>query len=175
MDAKQEILTRLLPKTNQTIVYRTGDDGTFQKGWWKGRTVVNNKTRFIAKTISGDDVVIDRATGLMWAANGNGVGCNGGDSIDWFESIDYANTLSFAGFSDWRIPNIFELFSIADLTRMNPAIDITFFPNTNPNYYWSANTHTIDSGWAWVVEYNDGVVKSEDKDSDRWLRCVRSI
>ena len=58
------IHSRGLPKTGQTVKYADGDDGDYEAGWWKGKLVSNNKTRFIQKRIDGDDIVFDRATGL---------------------------------------------------------------------------------------------------------------
>ena len=78
MKAYDKILTRGLPKTGQSVVYSAGDDGTYQSGWWRGKLNANNKVRYIAKTIGGDDVVIDRATSLMWAADGTAAGCGSG-------------------------------------------------------------------------------------------------
>ncbi|GAG60614.1 unnamed protein product, partial [marine sediment metagenome] len=48
MRTKHIALTRLLPKTGQVTEHDEGDDGTFQAGWWRGKTVANNKTRFIS-------------------------------------------------------------------------------------------------------------------------------
>ncbi len=111
-DHHKNIITRQLPKTAQTTVRQAGDDGTYQAGWWLRRTVAANKTRFRIETISGDDVVIDRATGLMWARDSNAAGGNNGAAINWSNAIIYAEALTFAGFSDWRIPNHIEWLSI---------------------------------------------------------------
>ncbi len=140
METKQTILTRLLPKTGQTTVRRTGDDGTYQSGWWKGKSVSDNLERFISKTLDGDDVVIDKATGLMWPKDFNGSGANSGNTANWNASIDYCNSLSFAGFSDWRLPNINELISIWDSSLRSPAIPSPFINVVNSQYYWSSTS-----------------------------------
>ena len=77
----KHIISRGLPKTGQTTSYITTDDGDTEIGWWKGLTDAQNRTRFVSVTISGGDVVIDRATGLMWSADGNEAGCNNGNTI----------------------------------------------------------------------------------------------
>ncbi|KKL08907.1 hypothetical protein LCGC14_2571200, partial [marine sediment metagenome] len=123
METGITILTRGLPKTGQTITYHSEGDGAYQAGWWKGKLNVNNKTRFVLKTINGDKVVIDRATGLMWAADGDEAGCNESGILYWDEALPYAYNLTFAGFSDWRIPNINELGSIINFGKETPAID----------------------------------------------------
>ncbi|GAJ23406.1 unnamed protein product, partial [marine sediment metagenome] len=101
----------------QITSYRNGDDGEYEAGWWRGRLNADNKTRFIAKTIGGGSVVIDLATGLMWPADGVAAGCNNGVALSWEAAIDYALSLDFAGFTDWRIPNVKELASIIDFSR----------------------------------------------------------
>jgi len=167
------ILSRGLPKTGQVTSYASGDDGDHQAGWWKGLLNSDNRTRFISKTIDGDDVVIDRATGLMWAADGFAEGCNDGDEVNWQGVLDYAESLDFAGFTDWRVPNIKELASIVDYSRVNPAIDETFFPNTNADSYWSSTTFAPLATECWRIVMQEGYITLTGKTSDGFLRCVR--
>lgn len=173
MDAKRLVLTRLLPKTGQEIYYTDGDDGYYYAGWWKGRSYANNKTRFITKTLDGDDVVIDLATGLMWAADGNAAGCKNGSITTWGGALSYAEALDFAGFTDWRLPNIRELFSIVDFGRYNPAIDETFFRSTYSEEYWSSTTFTDYTGAAWYILFTVGLTTYQAKYQPNRLRCVR--
>lgn len=173
MKAEQTILTRQLPKTGQSIEYQAGDDGTYEAGWWKRLSLAANKTRFIAKTIGVDKVVIDRATGLMWAADGNEAGCNGGEGVGWAESIIYAESLSFAGFADWRVPNTRELFSLIDLGETSPLIPHTFFPNTYTELYWTSTTYKANSLNSYTVSFSTGEVEVNPKGiTSIFLRCV---
>lgn len=159
MKAEQIILSRGVPKTGQTHGYDSWDDGYFEAGWWIGRKAVNNKIRFIAKTLEGDDVVIDRATGLMWAADYNEAGCNNGDSDNWSNFLTYVSTLTFAGFSDWRMPNVNELLSIMNHGANNPAIYTDFFKNFSTGNFFTSTTCdykttyvyyvAIEEGWTW--------------------------
>lgn len=175
VDAGQNILTRQLPKTGQVIQYQAGDDGTYEAGWWKGRLNANNRTRWIARTIGGDDIVLDRATGLMWAADGNAAGCNNGAIITWANAIIYANGLTFAGFIDWRLPNVKELVTIVDFELALPAIEEPPFANTTNLFYWSSTTYFLDTLNAWTVKFNIGQTVSRVKTSEasHYLRCVR--
>ena len=130
MEAYKEILSRLLPKTGQITSYYFKDDGELQLGWWKGLLYADNKERFIQQTINGDVVVIDRATGLMWAADSLEGGCGDGVSRDWELTMGIMPYITFAGFSDWVVPNVLQLFSISNLGKYNPAIDEPPFINT---------------------------------------------
>lgn len=173
--AGQNIITRGLPKTGQTILYVAGDDGDHEAGWWKGRLNANNRTRFIAKTIGGGDIVLDRATGLMWAADGNAGGCAMGSVQIWSDAITIANALTFAGFSDWRIPNMKELLSLVDFSRCSPAIDPIIFPNTASSNYWSSTTLGEEpTSFAWVVDFTFSLtyIRPKATDSNK-IRCVR--
>lgn len=172
--AGQYKLTRQLPKTGQIIEYQAGDDGTYEAGWWLRRLNANNRTRWIARTIGGDDIVLDRATGLMWAADGNAAGANNGAVITWANAIVYANGLNFAGFTDWRVPNGLELASLIHFAIAPPCINQAFFPNTKENYYHSSTTRNSLTTMDVIINYAAPVRLSTDlKTVERYIRCVR--
>lgn len=175
--AGQNIISRSLPKTGQTIEYLAGDDGTHEAGWWKGRLNANNKTRFIIKLIGAmpaDHIILDRATGLMWARDGNAAGCNNGNVITWANAITYANGLTFAGFDDWRLPNINELASIANYEVGAPCIWVVFTNTKHTNcYYWSSTTSFILTTFAHVVAFAGPITDMLDKDEEQYLKVVR--
>jgi len=154
-------VARGLPKTGQTTSYETGDDGTYQKGW--------SGTRFTNNT---DGTITDNATGLMWVQDGTGLGCNGGVGLAWAAAIAFAEGLGFAGYSDWRLPNVKELQSIVDYGTYNPAID-SVFTNTQSDSYWSSTTYAGYAGYAWRVNFNGGYVYDGGKDYDYYVRPVR--
>ena len=91
-----------------------------------------------------------------------------------------AKTLILGGFSDWRLPNPKELDRIVDLERSNPAVDTTYFPNTNNGFYWTGTTcvgcHKFkafsydfsDGKLYFGVKFRDGVYH------ENFTRCVRT-
>ena len=172
--AEQNIITRGLPKSGQIISYQDYDDGYYQRGWWKDRAYAVNKTRFVAQTIGGHDVVTDRATGLMWAADGNELGCNNGLQCNWVDAVNYARALTFAGFINWRLPNVNELASIIDHSQSSPAIDAVLFPNTSWDPYWTATSGGVLGFSGWAIDFIDGRIYLIDNKADlNHLRCVR--
>ena len=173
MEFVKHILSRGLPKTGQVTEYVAGDDGTYEAGWWLKRLNANNRTRFVAKTIDGDVVVFDRATGLCWAADGDEAGCNNGDTITWANAIAYANGLDFAGFTDWRVPNINELLSILDFSTISPTITEPPFINTVSAEYWSSTTYSGLTTWGYYVIFDNGGCAIKPKTDTYQLRCVR--
>jgi len=99
-------------------------------------------------TDNGDSTITDHATGLMWMQDDSGEG------MTWQEALEYAENKEFAGYSDWRLPNIKELQSIVDYERapgatgtaaINPAFHSTHIQNEagEPDfpYFWSGTTH----------------------------------
>ncbi len=173
--AGQNILSRGLPKTGQRIEYSAGeDDGALERGWWVRKANITNRVRFLIKTLSGDDVVVDRATGLMWARDGNAAGCLFGAVSAWNGAQIYATGLNFAGFSDWSIPNIVELFSIVDFEIVQPVIWPPF-TNTQPERYWSSTTRLSSTTRAYYVKFTTGIVGDYLKTTPLYLRCVRAL
>lgn len=157
-------LNRGPSKTGQTTKYRTGDDGDLEKGTPK------TPPRF---TDNGDGTITDNATGLMWAKDKDGGGCANGGKKDWPDAIDWANSLDFAGHSDWRLPNFKELLSIVDYSVYNPSIDTTYFTSL-PDEYWSSTTAASLTTHAWIVDFLYGMVSAYIKSTDIfYVRAVR--
>ena len=158
-----------LPRTGQTTTYVTYDDGYYQKG---------SPTAPAAQYTSTDGglTTTDNGTGLIWAADGNGAGCNNGATATWSAAITYCNGLTFAssGPGTWRLPNIKELVSIVDYSRSGPAINVAFFPNTKSSYYWSSTTYAGSTDFAWRVDFSSGFVSGTNKTAvSKYVRAVR--
>ncbi len=81
---------------------------------------------------NGDGTVTDAATGLMWTRVDTGdPALSGAGAITWEEALALAESATFAGHDDWRLPNAKELHSLIDYTRSpdatgSPAIDPVF-------------------------------------------------
>jgi len=153
-----------LPKTGQLTSYVDYDDGYYQKG------LPLSGDRF---TDNSDGTITDNATGLQWAKDGNGAGCNNGGTLAWAAAITFCEGLDFAGHTDWRLPNVKELQSIADYGRVSPAID-PLFTNTRSGYYWSSTTYADVTVNAWFVSFSYGLVNSGGKGNGYYVRPVRS-
>ncbi len=108
-----------------------------------------------------DGTVTDNATGLMWAEVDSGYG------MEWADALSYAEQSEYAGYSDWRLPDVKELQSIVDYSGVYPSIDNSYFSTTeleeNEFYYYWTNTSAYFStndpgyGYAWYVAFGYAV------------------
>ena len=116
-------------------------------------------------TVHNDGTVTDTATRLMWMRCSLGQTWNGstcqGDAIQysWQGALKAAQDENFAGFADWRLPNIKELVSIVELACYQPAINVTIFPESMDSseteyVYWTSTAYFNNK--ALKVRFRDG-------------------
>ena len=111
-------------------------------------------------TDNSDGTVTDRATGLTWQQ------ADSGDGMDWADALAYAENLTLAGHTDWRLPNAKELQSIVDYSRspdatgtaaIDPVFACTGITNEagQPDYpcIWSSTTHARADGSGTAAAY----------------------
>lgn len=166
-----------IPQTGQTTCYNTagsiitctntGQDGDKLAG------VPWPNPRFTDNT---DGTVTDNLTGLIWLKNAHCTDTVGGianeyGSLRWADALTWSNNLtsgkcglkdgSVAG--DWRLPNIVELKSLVDLSRVLPA-----FPNGHPFSNlgggwmpWTSSTVATTKSSAWYLNMANGEAMSE--------------
>jgi len=131
-------------------------------------------------TDHGDGTVTHKPTGLMWkqCLEGlSGEGCATGtvNSYDWQAALQLADGHSFAGYSDWRLPNIKELGSIVELSCYFPAINLSVFPNDSGSAVWSGSPYAYFPGTAWNVTFSDGQDEySGNRGNYQRVRLVRA-
>jgi hypothetical protein len=145
-----------------------GMDVGYPRG--KGTWAAYNAARF---TDNGDGTVTDNATGLMWVQDSTGAGCNNGVADNWENLMAFCEGLTFATYSDWRMPNINELLSINNFGATNPT-SYTIFTNQIANYYWSSTTRFPNTGYAWSVTFSTGTAGTTIKSAGYpYVRPVR--
>ncbi|MHA2000653.1 MAG: Lcl C-terminal domain-containing protein [Promethearchaeota archaeon] len=128
-----------------------------------------------------DGTVTDLNTGLMWQQDP-------GEKVSYYDAVDNADEFILAGYDDWRLPTIKELYSLIvftgtdpsgmegdDTSRLTPFIDTDYFVfkygDTSNNeriidsQYASSTTYvsdTIDGGKSvtdFGVNFADGRIK----------------
>jgi hypothetical protein len=67
------------------------------------------------------------------------------------------NTEGWCGYTDWRLPDRFELRGLVDLSIFYPGltIDTDYFPDTR-TWYWASSPDAYVAYGAWVVSFNYG-------------------
>lgn len=133
----------------------------------------------------GDGTVSDVRTGLMWqrcpeGLSGAGCALGSAQTFSWVAALGRAESSTFAGYTDWRLPNIKELSSLVEECRLQPAINDSVFPNTHyslSSYYWSsspsANSADILGDYAWRVHFDDGTISQFLRRNTYRIRLVR--
>ncbi len=152
---------RDLPDTGQT----TGYTGTYGED----ADYLLNPPDF---TDNGDGTITDNVTGLMWEQEDGG-------EMTWDDAVIYASNLTLATYTDWRLPTSHELLNLLNY-EANPAIDQTYFPYDNNDFWWGATEFIEDSNKIWVTNAGGGIgPHSKDEsisaggEKDFRPRCVR--
>jgi hypothetical protein len=109
-----------------------------------------------------------RAPGLFAADHCAGVG-----RCDTERFVAEVNAEGMCGARDWRLPTVRELETIVDFSRVGPAVDPEYFPNTPDSYYWSATPYSGDRSVAWYVSFNHGSASHGFRDFALHVRLVR--
>ncbi len=118
-------------------------------------------------TDNGDGTITDSKTGLIWIKNAI-------TTTSWFDALNYAEQLNYAGHDDWRLPNIKELQSISEVNFFHPSIDTNVFPLTGLGIYWSSTTmFSTDTLHTWTIDFSSGIASYTVKSENHWIRCVR--
>lgn len=138
-------------------------------------------SRYSVDSIEG--TVIDQQTTLMWMQCSlgqtlTGGGCSGtASNFNWRQALGKVadqNNAGFAGYQNWRLPNIKELRSLAKYNCSDPAINKASFPNTAPNNYWSASPYEGNGGSAWQVNFDSGFNGINSRSNASQVRLVRT-
>jgi hypothetical protein len=130
-------------------------------------------------TDHGDGTVTDQATRLQWKRCSEGQDWSGGTcsgtaaGYTWQQALQQADTPSFAGKDDWRLPDIAELTSIVEEACQVPAIDLGLFPATPGSVYWSSSPDASYTDSAWVLYFYYGGSGHGNKLNAYRVRLVR--
>lgn len=136
-----------LPKTGQTISYVKGDDGEIQAGVaWPNPRFIDN----------GNGTVTDDLTGLMWSKNAD----LAKGAVSYSQSDYHFQSLP-GGYSNWRLPSIYELESLVDISQADPALPPNHpFINVSPGLYWTSTDIASSQyeGAVAVIDFSNGAV-----------------
>jgi len=134
--------------------------------------------------VHGDETITDTTTALMWKRCVEGLSdpdcANGTAELQtWKDALQTANDTNnnggFAGYADWRIPNVAELVSLVEEQCTGPSINDSVFPNTAKKFIWTSSPDfNLDEG-SWSVDFNVGTTITNLRDNAFQVRLVRSV
>lgn len=174
-------------KTGQTLCWDaagaaatcagTGQDGDLRRG--ESRAFQDN----------GNGTIRDKRTALTWEKLSDDGSIHDKDNVySWvqaFAKIDDLNTAAFAGATDWRLPNLFELQTLVDVGTAYPAIVAACNTGCSPgctvltcscsslNYSWTSSTSADDERYKWSVYFGLGSTGANLAQSPFTVRAVR--
>lgn len=109
----------------------------------------------------------DSSANLMWQMAP-------GVQKDWTAAVAHCEDLSLSGYSDWRLPNIKELMSLANSAQVVGNGTEVATGGTSV-FYWSSTTFTGNPGFGWGVVFDGGRVYYYNKTDSYGVRCVRGL
>ncbi|MEN9503331.1 MAG: hypothetical protein RI964_2616 [Pseudomonadota bacterium] len=144
-------------------------------------------------TLNSNGTVTDTKTSLMWkqcSEGQSGDRCSGDAAkYKWDDAMSkFRSGVSFAGYSDWRMPTREELQTLvycstgtstlvrSDATScggnyQSPTINQTAFPNTALSWHWSSTEKDM---YAWGVNFDYGLNSLGHRNNVSHVRLVRS-
>ena len=150
-----------------------------QYGW---DTVHPPADRFVRDlSVTEQPTVFDVVTGLRWqgcAAGLAGPSCSEGWRWvqAWEDAVEYCDTLSWGGWDDWHLPDVFEFHSLVDYGAPDTAIDPIGFPGSPPDSFWSLSfvepAVVADAAWAHML-WHRWLISEVRVSEALAVRCVR--
>jgi hypothetical protein len=139
-----------------------------KKKWgFYGHSTINHD--YNLKTVRGDKVVVDNATGLMWHQSGSRKFTKWKKAKEWIRKL---NKSGYAGYHDWRLPTVEEAVSLLEPSKRNGLyIDPVF--NTKQIFIWTGDRYGSEA--AWGVGFGNGNVYSLNYYNVFFVRPVRFV
>ncbi len=132
------------------------------------RNIYSTSFSVLHFTDNGNGTITDNYTGLVWQK------IQSPNSMTWEEALAYASTLSLAGKTDWRVPNVKELQSLNDEKLSKPSFNKTYFTNISSGNFWSSTTLSAPQPTqAWDINVDYGIVSYNLKTVKEFVLCVR--
>jgi ubiquinone/menaquinone biosynthesis C-methylase UbiE len=128
------------------------------------------KNKYKAKTIKGDTIVIDEASGLMWYQGGSSRFMSYFDAKEW---IIEQNSKGFAGYYDWRLPTAEEVISLLESSKKSNGMYIDPIFSQQQSWFWTGDK--FNSNRAFVLRLPGALLVDSLLINFSYVRPVRSL
>lgn len=121
--------------------------------------------------IDKDGTVTDNYKKLMWVKDFESPGCTNNKFVTWPQAVKFCENLSYAGYSDWRLPEVKEAASIVYGSEIDPKSQIRRLGGI---VYWTADEKDDQAG---VIRYypSPRTAPYIKRGADADVCCVRSV
>lgn len=151
---------------------------------------------------NGDGTITDTDTNLMWLQDANYAMTSGYDAdglMNWDTANNWANDLSYAGYNDWRLPEILdpdpsctgpnadgphgynctgsEMGHLYHTELENPVGGPLVFTSPFINlqaFYYASSEYTIPTN-AWSFGFGNGYQNDDNKSVENYALAVRVV
>ena len=141
-------------KEEECTAKHEGQDGYYQMG--KSRSYT-----------AGGGIIIDNATSLQWQDNHYKT-----SEKDWLDSIFYCADLTAGGYTDWMLPSIQQIRTLANYGKNRPALNYEF-RKLHEDLYHSSTTYVTNPNKAWRIDFTLGSLGYAHKSKKKSVVCVR--
>lgn len=132
--------------------------------------ILPTSERFVL--VMGDEAVLDKETGLVWAKNANLFGVK-----NWHDAQKECFNANIGGRKGWRCPTQDEFSSLVDLTQPRPPLPSGHpFINvqSSPGEYWTSMSFPGGEDLiAWYLNFYTGSVVTNFKTNEYFVWPVR--
>lgn len=117
------------------------------------------------------DVVMDYDNNLMWMDTKDTIS----KKLSHKEAEPYCESLSLAGYSNWRLPTIDEFQTVVDKTNKKTFIAREFRYN-KPEGFWALHAH-VRTFWFYAdyMNFVSGTPYFDNRNVYKFVRCVRTM
>lgn len=119
---------------------------------------------------NNDGTVTDNTTCLQWQKIPQVIE-SGQGGVTWQRALEIAENLTLAGKSDWRLPDINELTSLADFSHLpgiDPVILTINYGYDNSVFFWSSTTSVSDNSNALIFFYGRTNLSAQSGWNQKW-------
>ena len=127
----------------------------------------------------GNGLIYDNILDITWLEHAN----YSGETLEWDDAMNWAGSLVFQGYTDWRLPasntscsgynctgsEMGELYYYYNVTSDSPDI----FTDVRPYMYWSGAEYDPDTSKAWRFDFSKGYQGTSSKSYTRYAWAVR--